>query len=104
MTDEAQYQPLPMPHGRARPTPPAVLIQEGTLPTDLIEQARGRQDEAEVLMLPRDSQFNAYTSPAILAEVQDKLINKFERSETEVSRFNGISGFVAQYRPPDTFN
>jgi hypothetical protein len=56
MTDDANYQPLPMPHGRVRPAPPPVLIQEGTLPTDLIEQARGRQDEAEVLMLPREAE------------------------------------------------
>jgi hypothetical protein len=56
MTDETVYQPLPMPHGRVRPAPPPLLVEEGTLPPDLVEQARERQAEAEVLVLPREAE------------------------------------------------
>jgi hypothetical protein len=47
-----------MPHGRVRPAPPPLLVQEGRLPSDLMEQARARQAEAEVevLVLPREAQ------------------------------------------------
>jgi hypothetical protein len=55
MTDETVYQPLPMPHGRVRPAPPPLVVQQGALPPDLVEQARTRHDEAEVLVLPREA-------------------------------------------------
>jgi hypothetical protein len=56
MTDETVYEPLPMPHGRVRPAPPPLLIQEGRLPPDLMEHARSRQAEAEVFLLPREAE------------------------------------------------
>jgi hypothetical protein len=56
MTDEAVYQPLPMPHGRIRPTPPPHMIQQGELPSDLMVDASARHAEAEVLVLPREAE------------------------------------------------
>jgi len=53
VTDEAVYQPFPTPHGRVRPQPPSLRVQQGSLPSELVEQARARQAEAEVLVLPR---------------------------------------------------
>lgn len=53
MTDEAVYQPFPTPHGRMRPIPPSLRVQQGSLPPELVEQARASHAEAEVLILPR---------------------------------------------------
>jgi hypothetical protein len=50
------YQPLPMPHGRTRPAPPPLAVQQGALPSDLMEQARARHSAAEVLVLPREAE------------------------------------------------
>jgi len=51
--DETAYQAFPTPHGRIRPTPPAIRIKQGSLPPELMEQAHVRHAEAEVLLLPR---------------------------------------------------
>ena len=53
MTDKAAYQPFPTPHGRVRPQPPSLQVQQGSLPSDLVEQAQARHAEVEVLVLPR---------------------------------------------------
>jgi hypothetical protein len=53
VTDQAAYEPFPTPHGRVRPAPPPLQVQQGPLPPELVEQARARHAGAEVLILPR---------------------------------------------------
>lgn len=55
MTNEAVYQPFPTPHGWIRSTPPSLRVQQGSIPPELVEQARTRHAEAEVLVLPRSA-------------------------------------------------
>jgi hypothetical protein len=71
MTDQAPYQPLPMPHGRLRPAPPPLLVLQGTLPPALVEQARARHAEAEVLLLPREAEAYLQDGDSSLAIYND---------------------------------
>jgi hypothetical protein len=94
MTDETVYQPLPMPHGRVRPAPPPLLVQEGSLPPDLVEQARERQAEAEVLVLPRESEPLLQGGDAKLA-----IYNDSDMVAVEVLRRGGVSvDYLAEHR------
>jgi hypothetical protein len=94
MTDQAPYQPLPMPHGRVRPTPPPLLVQQGTLPPDLVEQARARQTQAEVLVLPREAEAHIQDGDPSLA-----IYNDSDMVDVEVLRRGGVrADYLAEHR------
>lgn len=71
MTDEAEYQPLPMPHGRVRPSAPPLLVEEGKVPQELVKQARARHAQAEVLVLPRKPEAHLQDGDPSLAIYND---------------------------------
>jgi hypothetical protein len=94
MTDETLYQPLPMPHGRVRPTPPPLLVQQGTLPPDLVEQARARHAEAEVLVLPREAEAHLQDGDPSLA-----IYNDSDMLAVEILRRGGVRvDYLAEHR------
>jgi hypothetical protein len=94
MTDQAAYQPLPMPHGRVRPAPPPLLVQEGALPPDLVEQARARQAEAEFLVLPREAEPHLQDGDPSLA-----IYNDSDMMTVEVLRRSGVrADYLAEHR------
>jgi len=94
MTGEAVYQPLPMQHGRVRPAPPPLLVQEGVLPLDLVEQARARQAEAEVLVLPREAEAHLQDGDPSLA-----IYNDSDALAVDVLRRGGVSvDYLAEHR------
>jgi hypothetical protein len=87
MTDEAEYQPLPMPHGRVRPSSPPLLVEEGRLPQELVEQARARHAEAEVLVLPREPEAHLQDEDPSLA-----IYNDSDMMAVEVLRWRPADG------------
>jgi hypothetical protein len=94
MTDQAPYQPLPMPHGRVRPAPPPLVVQEGMLPSDLVEQARARHAEAEVLLLPREAEAHLQDGDSSLA-----IYNDSDMVTVEVLRRGGVrADYLAEHR------
>jgi hypothetical protein len=56
VTEESAYKPLPMPHGRTGPAPAPLVVRQGSLPSDLMDQARARLTGPEVLVLPREAE------------------------------------------------
>jgi hypothetical protein len=61
VTEEAAYKPLPTPHRRAGMAPPSSLqIRRGSLPPELVRQARARHAVAEALLLPRAAEAYHY--------------------------------------------
>jgi len=94
MTDQAPYQPLPMPHGRVRPAPPPLLVEEGTLPPNLVEQARVRQAQVEVLVLPREAEPHLQGGDSRLA-----IYNDSDMMAVEVLRRDGVpADYLAEHR------
>jgi hypothetical protein len=94
MTDEAEYQPLPMPHGRVRPSSPPLLVEEGRLPQELVEQARARYAEAEVLVLPREPQAHLQDGDPSLA-----IYNDSDMMAVEVLRRGGVrADYLTEHR------
>ena len=94
MTDEAEYQPLPMPHGRVRPSAPPLLVEEGRLPQELVEQARARHAEAEVLVLPREPEAHLQDGDPSLA-----IYNDSDMMAVEVLRRGGVrADYLTEHR------
>ena len=94
MTDEAEYQPLPMPHGRVRPSPPPLLVEEGRLPQELVEQARARHAEAEVLVLPREPEAHLQDGDPSVA-----IYNDSDMMAVEVLRRGGVrADYLTEHR------
>jgi hypothetical protein len=94
MTEEAVYQPLPMPHGRVRPAPPPLLVQQGALRPDLVEQGRARQAEAEVLVLPREAEAHLQDGDPSLA-----IYNDSDMVTVEVLRRGGVrADYLVEHR------
>jgi hypothetical protein len=94
MTDEAEYQPLPMPHGRVRPSASPLLVEEGRLPQELVEQARARHAEAEVLVLPREPEPHLQDEDPSLA-----IYNDSDMMALEVLRRGGVrADYLTEHR------
>jgi hypothetical protein len=94
MTDNAEYQPLPMPHGRVRPSAPPLLVEEGRLPQELVEQARARHAEAEVLVLPREPEAHLQDEDPSLA-----IYNDSDMMAVEVLRRGGVrADYLTEHR------
>jgi hypothetical protein len=83
MTEETTYQPMPTLHGRVRPSPPPIRVEEGSLPPELKERINARQGHAEVLLLPREVQ-DADIDPT-------SVYTGFDEVEVTVLRRAGIS-------------
>jgi hypothetical protein len=94
MSDESIYRPLPMPHGRVRPPPPPLLVEEGTLPPELVEQARARYAAAEILVLPREAEAHLQNGDPSLA-----IYNDSDMVDVEILRRGGVSvDYLAEHR------
>jgi hypothetical protein len=89
-----------MPHGRVRPTPPTLLVQEGTLPAKLVEQARPRHAEVEVLVLPREAEAHLQDGDPDLAIYSDSdalAIDVLRRGGIRVDYLTEHRRVVAQF-------
>jgi O-methyltransferase involved in polyketide biosynthesis len=88
------YQPLPMPHGRTRPAPPPLAVQQGALPSDLMEQTRARHSEAEVLVLPREAEAHLQDGDPTVA-----IYNDSDMAVVQTLRRAGVRvDFLAEHR------
>jgi hypothetical protein len=101
MTDDAVYQPLPTPHRRAGLSPPSPLqVQQGSLPPELVERARARHAEAEVLLLPRAAE--AYhndddPAAAIYLASDAEAVRSLRRAGASVEFLDEDPEFIEQF-------
>jgi hypothetical protein len=83
VNEEATYQPFPTLHGRVRPSPPPIRVEEGSLPAELIQRINARQGHAEVLLLPREVE-HADIDP-------NSVYTGFDEVDVQVLRRGGVS-------------
>ena len=101
VTEEAAYQPLPTPHRRAGMAPPSSLqIQRGSLPPELVRQARARHAVAEALLLPRAAEAYHYDDdPAagIYLASDGEAVRSLRRAGASVEFLDEDPRFIEQF-------
>jgi hypothetical protein len=101
VTEEAAYQPLPTPHRRAGMAPPSSLqIQRGSLPPELVRQARARHAVAEALLLPRAAEAYHYDddpAAAIYLASDGEAVRSLRRAGASVEFLDEDPRFIEQF-------
>jgi hypothetical protein len=101
VTEEAAYQPLPTPHRRAGMAPPSSLqIQRGSLPPELVRQARARHAVAEALLLPRAAGVFLYDddpAAAIYLASDGEAVRSLRRAGASVEFLDEDPRFIEQF-------